>query len=59
MPIIMQCGTCKNYIGLGYCTAFGSKHIPSEILKDIVDHDKPYKGDNGIRYEFIGGPKEE
>ena len=44
-----QCFLCKNYSGLAKCKAF-PKRIPDEILEKF-DHTKPYKGDNGIRFE--------
>lgn len=48
MPI--QCALCKYYIDDGKCKAY-PKHIPKIILTGKHDHRKPYKGDNGIRFE--------
>ena len=47
MPI--QCASCKNYISDAKCKAF--EKIPIKILRGIIDHTKPYKGDNGIQFE--------
>jgi len=52
---------CKYYIGVGgegegeenevnICEAFPNG-IPDEIAYGDNDHTKPFKGDNGIRYE--------
>lgn len=47
-----QCQSCKNYLGLRQCTAY-PKEIPAKIFFNEHDHRKPFKGDNGIRYEPI------
>ena len=52
------CEECKHqYIDnkkrIYACNAYPNG-IPMEIIRNIVDHRKPYKGDNGIQYE----PKE-
>ncbi len=53
MEPVHQCFSCKHFIertGNGArCKAFDS--IPHEILRDEVDHRKPYPGDNGIQWE--------
>ncbi|PHS20243.1 MAG: hypothetical protein COA86_02825 [Kangiella sp.] len=46
-----QCISCKHYIGGGFCEAFGADPIPKEISIGWFIHKKPYKGDNGFRYE--------
>ena len=49
-----QCSKCKHYNVFKYegvsCDAF-QKGIPEEILSGDNDHTKPFKGDNGIRFE--------
>lgn len=57
------CFECKHFTGKKFnepelrtdyfCMAF-PKGIPFEIISGCVGHTRPYKGDNGIRYE----PKE-
>jgi len=47
-----QCFSCVRYWGVGKCDAY-PKRIPSKIFLDKHDHTKPYKGDNGIRFEPI------
>jgi len=51
-----QCNECKHYRGLIQCDAYPDR-IPAAIVTGQVDHRKPYKGDNGIRWEPI--PKEQ
>lgn len=46
----IYCLTCKHYQGIQTCKAFPEK-IPDEIFTGLENHDKPYPGDNGIRYE--------
>ncbi|MCR5704440.1 MAG: hypothetical protein K6G85_07435 [Eubacterium sp.] len=49
---------CEGCIHLRYdteisypiCDAFPDG-IPGEIFAGFIDHDEPYEGDNGIRYE--------
>ena len=53
----LKCMTCKYYTdpddyALPTCKAF-PKGIPLKLLYEEVDHEKPYPGDNGIRYEPI------
>lgn len=51
--ISVVCHTCTNLID-GYlrkCKAF--EKIPDEIWEGKNNHRKPYKGDNGIRFEPI------
>jgi hypothetical protein len=50
--IIPQCYKCKEYMGGNTCRAFEDE-IPLQILTGEHDHRKPYKGDNGIRFEPI------
>lgn len=47
-----QCISCKHYWMGGTCKAFPKK-IPSEIITGEHDHRKPFKGDNGIRWEPV------
>ena len=56
---IGSCTTCKHFIWKkvngttmpsGDCKAFPDG-IPIEIQFGSISHDKPFKGDNGIRYE--------
>lgn len=54
-----QCFDCKHFkvdqVTRTYvCKAFPDG-IPADIKFNQVDHTKPYKGDNGIRFE----PKDE
>jgi hypothetical protein len=50
-----MCLRCKHFIDDErlICKAF-PRGIPKEILLS-ADHTKPFKGDNGIRFEPIGG----
>ena len=48
----MQCIKCKHYKDEYKCDAY-IKKIPLEIFTGEHDHTKPYKGDNGIRFEPI------
>lgn len=50
MPI--QCASCTHYKGGLTCSAY-KKKIPTKILTGVHDHQKPHKGDNGIRFEPI------
>lgn len=51
---IGTCLTCKHIKWVGglpsACSAF-PKGIPLEIQLNQVNHDVPFKGDNGIQYE--------
>ena len=47
-----QCFVCKHYTGVITCKAFPDK-IPDDIITGMFDHTKPYKGDNGIRFEKV------
>jgi hypothetical protein len=52
-----MCIECKHYIEGGdepgfRCEAFPDG-IPDEIFEGGFNHRKPYKGDNGIRFEPI------
>ena len=58
------CSKCQHFImskrgneGLR-CAAYPEK-IPTEILLGYVSHDKPYRGDQGIRFEPFNDPDEE
>ena len=54
IPII-QCFNCKHVKAKTFtCKAFPDG-IPKEIADGKHDHTKSYKGDNGIRFEPIGG----
>ncbi len=51
--ISLQCMECIFlYDNLISCKAF-PKGIPNEILDGKFNHNKPFKGDNGIRFEEI------
>lgn len=55
LPDKSPCPKCKNLDSNGYkpfCKAFKGE-IPNEILSGKNDHTKPFKGDNGIRFEPI------
>ena len=45
-----QCPQCEHYKSILKCRAF-PKGIPEHIATGKHDHRKPYKGDNGIRFE--------
>ena len=47
-----QCIVCEHSQEYepGKCEAFPDG-IPDELLRENVLHDKPYPGDNGLRYE--------
>lgn len=47
----VMCNNCKHYHKDATCDAF-PKRIPREILKR-GEHNTPFPGDNGIRYESI------
>lgn len=48
---ISQCYWCKHQVsGKSYCKAFPDG-IPRRIMSNVVKHDKPYPGDNGIKFE--------
>tara|TARA_B100000424_G_C22855934_1_gene456287 strand:- start:200 stop:415 length:216 start_codon:yes stop_codon:yes gene_type:complete len=54
-----QCLFCKNYNGASddgfHCNAYPlekDQTIPEDIIRGKFDHREPFKGDNGIRYEF-------
>ena len=49
---IKQCMKCRRYITGVSCVAYPFK-IPEEILNGLHNHTKPFKGDNGIRFEPI------
>ena len=50
------CLVCKHYHYQdeenNRCDAY-AESIPFEILTSVVDHTRPYPGDNGIRFEPI------
>lgn len=46
----LQCNSCVHHRGGDECDAFPNG-IPRELLLSNVLHVKPYKDDNGIRYE--------
>jgi len=52
---VNQCMLCNRFIGGLSCDAF--LLIPSEIYDNKHDHTKPFKGDNGIRFEPISNEK--
>lgn len=48
---LASCINCKHFnIKEVNCTAFPER-IPLEIMQGFNDHTKPYRGDNGIRFE--------
>ena len=47
-----QCAKCRHYRLLLECEAF-PRGIPEPILTGRVVHDKPYEGDNGVRFEEV------
>jgi hypothetical protein len=47
----MQCSRCVHYLGPFRCDAFLERDIPQEILSGEFDHENPYPGDHGVRYE--------
>lgn len=49
-PKDIQCDSCVHHRGGIQCDAFPDG-IPRELLTVSITHNKPYKGDNGIRYE--------
>lgn len=52
MQIISQCSLCiHGRAGTARCAAFQSGK-PNEIFFNEVDHRSPYKGDNGIQWEW-------
>ena len=48
---VPQCATCSHYKSNKECSAFVV--IPQQIWTNEHDHTKPFKGDNGIRFEAI------
>lgn len=58
--VLSQCVHCRHKKKDNICTAF-SEGIPDKIMSNRHDHRKPFKGDNGIRFEPItkkqGTPK--
>jgi len=57
---VSQCFYCKNLMDVNdkemkmTCKAFPDC-IPGEIIAGLVDHQKPYHGDNGIVFEVAPG----
>ena len=50
---VKQCNSCIHRVEYSSkCAAF-PKGIPDEILLGDFDHQNPYPGDNGIRFEPI------
>ena len=53
-----QCLYCKHldtknsWTPVLKCGAYKTK-VPLEIIRNEIDHTKPYKGDNGIQFEPI------
>ncbi len=50
-----QCPVCKWRLNGLRCVAF-PESIPHDILVGKHDHTKPFKGDDGIRFESIKTP---
>ena len=59
--LVPQCFDCKHFKGLiqnqKRCSAFPDG-IPDEIFKNSIQHNQPYPGDNGIRFEKYISPFE-
>ena len=54
---ISQCASCNNKFASGaQCRAY-REQIPNAILTNAHDHRKPFKGDNGIRFEPLKDTK--
>ena len=47
-----QCFNCKHYWGVFSCNAYPNGNIPTAIATGLHDHTKPFKGDNGVRFEL-------
>lgn len=45
----VMCNSCVHYHGFAKCDAFPDR-IPADLVRRH-EHDTPYPGDNGIRYE--------
>lgn len=48
-----QCVTCANLLDAGakrQCKAYPNG-IPDEVWTGLINHRRPYQGDNGIQYE--------
>jgi len=44
-----QCVTCANFLhGYAVCRAFPDG-IPDDVLRGVVDHNKPVDGDHGVQ----------
>lgn len=50
----VMCNTCVHYLGFAKCEAFPER-IPRALL-DREEHDTPFPGDNGFRYEKGDNP---
>ena len=49
---VPQCARCNHKNNDTSCDAFPGG-IPEPLLRDEYSHTKPFKGDNGIRFEPI------
>ena len=55
MTFVLHCEVCRHYWGDGKCDAFPDDDgIPTAIIRGDHDHRKPFKGDNGVRFEAMG-----
>jgi hypothetical protein len=53
-----QCISCANYRGAFTCTAYPER-IPQQIVSGEHDHEKPFKGDGGVRFKPLTKDKTE
>lgn len=51
-PMCSWCNRFNGYEPIMTCRAY-PEGIPQEIINNLVDHRKPYKGDHGIQYEGV------
>ena len=49
---VSQCLMCRRDRMDGTCEAY-PEGIPQEILRNDVDHNEPFKGDQGLTFEAV------